>query len=104
VFPPVWICAYLFLAYQSLDCFISTGYGKGTLDHLNVTVSAQRSLLWMVFHGQSKERVVESVKNVLERPEHRNIKLEITGNAIMVGGTTIYFTDDTLSLVAPTPR
>jgi hypothetical protein len=104
VFPLVWICAYLFLAYHSLDCFIRAGYGEGTLKRLNATISAQQSLLGVVFHGQPKERVIESVKEVLGRPEHKNVKLRISGNAIMIGGTTIYFTDGKVSVVAPTPR
>jgi hypothetical protein len=99
VFPPVWICAYLFFAYHSMDLFVRTGYGSGTLDHLNIVISAQRSLLSVVLHGQTKEQVIEFVKKVHDRPEHRNVKLEIDDNIIKVGETKIYFTDGKLSVI-----
>jgi hypothetical protein len=99
VFPPVWIVAYLFFAYHSVDFFIRTGYGTEAKTRLNMLISTQKSLLNVTLHGQTKEQVIASVKSVLDRPEHRRVKLEIGDNVIRIGKTNIYFTDGKVSVV-----
>jgi len=94
LFPPVWICAYLFLAYQSLIlAIVDNGYGGEHLDRLNLVVSAQKSLLGVVVRDQPKEQVIASVKKVLDRPENRKVKLETTDKAIIFGNTKIWLVD-----------
>ena len=99
LFPPVWFCAYLFLAYHSLDFFVGNGYSVGTISHLNGVVSAQKSLLNVLIKDRPKDQVITSVENVLSRPEHSKIKLKVTDKAIIFGNTTIYFTDDKVTSI-----
>jgi hypothetical protein len=99
VFPPVWIVAYFFLAYHSLDLFIRAGYGSGVEGHLNTNISGQKSLLSVTLHGQPKEQVLDSVKKVLARPEHRSVELEITDKAIRIDGINIYLSNDKVTFV-----
>jgi hypothetical protein len=99
VFPPVWICTYIFLVYHSLDLFVRTGYGNEALSRLNMIISGQRALLGVVLHGQPKEQVIASVKSVLDRPEHRKMKLETFDKYIAFGETTIYFENSKATFV-----
>ena len=93
LFPLVWLCAFPLLVYYSIALLVYNDYGFGRSERLHGTIVTQKSVLEVIIRDRPKDQVIESVKNVLDRPENRHIKLRVSDDAIVFGKTKILLQD-----------
>lgn len=84
----------LFFAYNFIDLYGKALYRYDSLLILTKNISAQEVLLKTLIQGYSKEKIINLIKNGIDKSGSRETKLKIFDDSLVFGETKIVFENE----------